>query len=242
MDNTMPILLVPGLACSPRIFAPVIPALWRFGPVTVANHIRDDNMGAIARRILAEAPPRFALAGHSMGGYIAFEIMRQAPDRVAKLALMNTQARPDTPEATARRRGLIARAQGGEYRAILDELFSGFVHPSRREDADLRQLVQDMGDDVGPDAFVRQQNAVISRPELAAGAGVDQVSDAGAVERRGQHRSECAVDGNGRRNLWRQTGHHPPMRPPDAAGTAAGDSGCAGRMAAKLVVSRTRTA
>ena len=93
MDNPMPILLVPGLACSPRIFAPVIPALWRFGPVTVANHIRDDNMGAIARRILAEAPPRFALAGHSMGGYIAFEIMRQAPERVAKLALMNTGPR-----------------------------------------------------------------------------------------------------------------------------------------------------
>ena len=104
MDNTMPILLVPGLVSSPRIFAPVIPALWRFGPVTVANHIRDDNMGAIARRILAEAPPRFALAGHSMGGYIAFEIMRQAPERVAKLALINTQARPDTPEASARRR------------------------------------------------------------------------------------------------------------------------------------------
>jgi len=77
MDNTMPILLVPGLVSSPRIFAPVAPALWQFGPVTVANHIRDNSMGAIARRILAEAPPRFALAGHSMGGYIAFEIMRQ---------------------------------------------------------------------------------------------------------------------------------------------------------------------
>ena len=127
----------------------MVPALWRLGPVTVANHIRDDNMGAIARRILAEAPPRFALAGHSMGGYIAFEIMRQAPERVAKLALINTQARPDTPEATARRRGLMARAASGEYRAVLDELFSGFVHPSRREDAGLRQLVYDMGDDVG---------------------------------------------------------------------------------------------
>jgi pimeloyl-ACP methyl ester carboxylesterase len=165
MDNTMPILLVPGLVCSPRIFSPVIPALWRFGPVTVANHIRDDNMGAIARRILAEAPPRFALAGHSMGGYIAFEIMRQAPERVAKLALMNTQARPDSPEATARRRGQIARAQGGEFRAVLDELFPGFVHPSRREDVSLRQLVYDMGDDVGAEAFVRQQSAVMGRPD-----------------------------------------------------------------------------
>jgi len=165
MDNTMPILLVPGLVSSLRIFAPVAPALWQFGPVTVANHIRDNSMGAIARRILAEAPPRFALAGHSMGGYIAFEIMRQAPQRVAKLALINTQARPDTPEATARRRSQIARAKAGEYRAILDELFSGFVHPSRREDATLRQLVHDMGDDVGAEAFVRQQTAVMSRPD-----------------------------------------------------------------------------
>jgi pimeloyl-ACP methyl ester carboxylesterase len=171
MDNTMPILLVPGLANSPRIYAPVIPALWRHGPVTVANHVRDDNMALIARRILAEAPPRFALAGHSMGGYIAFEIIRQAPDRVAKLALINTQARPDAPEASERRRGQIARAKAGEYHAVLDELFSGFVHPSRRGDAALRQLVHDMGDDIGAEAFMRQQTAVIgradSRPTLA---------------------------------------------------------------------------
>jgi pimeloyl-ACP methyl ester carboxylesterase len=165
MENTMPILLVPGLVSSPRIYAPVVPALWRFGPVTVANHIRDDNMGAIARRILAEAPPRFALAGHSMGGYIAFEILRQAPERVAKLALLNTQARPDTPEATIRRRGQIARAQSGEFRAVLDELFAGFVHPSRRGDAALRQLVHDMGEDVGAEAFARQQTAVMTRPD-----------------------------------------------------------------------------
>jgi pimeloyl-ACP methyl ester carboxylesterase len=165
MDNTMPILLVPGLGGSPRIFTPIVPALWRFGPVTVANHIRDNSMGAIARRILAEAPPRFALAGHSMGGYIAFEIMRQAPQRVAKLALINTQARPDTPEATARRRGQIARAKSGDYHAVLEELFAGFVHPSRRDDPALRQLVHDMGDDIGAEAFVRQQTAVMSRPD-----------------------------------------------------------------------------
>ena len=145
MDNPMPILFVPGLGCSPRIFAPVMPALWRFGPVTVANHIRDDNMGAIARRILAEAPPRFALAGHSMGGYIALEIMRQAPERVAKLALINTQARPDTEEATARRRGLMERAKRGELRAAREEMFPELVHPSRRDDSGIRQLVHEQG-------------------------------------------------------------------------------------------------
>jgi len=171
MYDTMPILLVPGLVSSPRIYAPVMPALWRFGPVTIANHIRDDNMGAIARRILAEAPPRFALAGHSMGGYIAFEIMRQAAERVAKLALINTQARPDTPEASERRRGQMARAMAGEFHAVLDEAFPLFVHPSRQGDAALRQLVHDMGADVGADGYIRQQAAVMarvdSRPSLA---------------------------------------------------------------------------
>jgi pimeloyl-ACP methyl ester carboxylesterase len=165
MDNPMPILLIPGLGGSPRIYAPVVPQLWRFGPVTVANHVRDDSVGAVARRILAEAPPRFALAGHSMGGYIAFEILRQAPERVAKLALINTQARPDTPEASEKRRVLIARVQAGHYHDVLDGLFPGFVHPSRQNDAELRKLVHDMGDDMGPDAFVRQQTAILSRAD-----------------------------------------------------------------------------
>jgi pimeloyl-ACP methyl ester carboxylesterase len=171
MDDTMPILLVPGLGGSPRIYAPVIPALWRSGPVTVANHIRDDNMGAIARRILAEAPPRFALAGHSMGGYIAFEIMRQAPERVAKLALLNTQARPDTPEAIERRQGMIKVIESGGFSAATDTLYAILVHTSRRDDAALKKIVHEMAEDIGPEAFVRQVTAVMaradSRPTLA---------------------------------------------------------------------------
>jgi pimeloyl-ACP methyl ester carboxylesterase len=165
MVEAMPILLVPGLASSPRIYAPVIPALWRCGPVMVANHIRDDSMAAIARRILAEAPPRFALAGHSMGGYIAFEILRQAPERVMRLALLNTQAGPDTPVASERRRGQIARVEAGRFHDVIDELFPGLVHPSRQTDAGLRRLVHDMGDDIGPEAFIRQQTAVMGRPD-----------------------------------------------------------------------------
>jgi len=161
----MPILLIPGLGGSPRIYAPVLDALWRFGPVTVANHARDDSIGAIARRILAEAPPRFALAGHSMGGYVAFEIMRQAPDRVAKLALVNTQARPDADEAKVRRRAQIARIEQGEFHGVLDDLYPGFVHPSRHGDATLRRLVHEMGDDVGAHGFIRQLTAIVARPD-----------------------------------------------------------------------------
>src|ERR1043165_6785456 len=90
MPINLPVVLVPGLNCSPRLYAPQLPALWRFGPVSIADHTRDDTMAAIAARILSHAPPRFALAGLSMGGYIALEIMRQAADRVAKLALLDT--------------------------------------------------------------------------------------------------------------------------------------------------------
>jgi len=172
MDQTTPIVLVPGLASSARIYAPVIPALWRFGPVMIANHIRDDSMAAIAARVLSEAPPRFALAGHSMGGYIALEIMRQAPERVVRLALINTQARPDTPEATARRRGLMERARRGELRAIREESFPELVHPSRRDDAAILKLVHAQDEDVGVEGYLRQQTAIIarvdSRPTLAA--------------------------------------------------------------------------
>ncbi|MCG6207896.1 alpha/beta hydrolase [Rhodopseudomonas sp. HC1] len=171
MDTSLPIVLIPGLAGSPRIYAPVAPALWAFGPVTVANHIRDDSMAAIARRILSEAPPSFALAGHSMGGYIAFEIMRQAPERVARLALINTQARPDSPDASARRTRQVGEANAGRLHAVLDELYPGFVHPSRADDHGLREIVHAMGDDVGGTGFARQQRAIMartdSRPTLA---------------------------------------------------------------------------
>ena len=85
MKDALPSVLVPGLNCSARLYAEQIPALWRFGPVTVADHTRDNSIMAIANRILAAAPPRFALLGLSMVGYIAMEIIRRAPARVAKL-------------------------------------------------------------------------------------------------------------------------------------------------------------
>lgn len=171
MPNALPIVLVPGLACSPRIYAPQIPDLWRVAPVHLANHARGGDMAAIARRILAEAPLRFALAGHSMGGYIVLEMVRQAPERIARLALLSTSARPETPEATERRRGLIAEVKAGGYHKVMEGLFGKFVHPSRVNDANLRKIVFDMADDVGPDAFVWQLEAIMtradSRPTLA---------------------------------------------------------------------------
>jgi pimeloyl-ACP methyl ester carboxylesterase len=169
LSESLPIVLVPGLNCSARLYAEQIPALWRFGPVMVADQRRDDSIAAIARRILAAAPPRFALAGLSMGGYIAFEIMRQAPQRVAKLALLDTGARPETPEQTQARWPRIELAEAGRFAEVADVQFPLLVHRQRHGDEALKRLVRAMAEETGPDAFLRQQQAIIGRPDSRPG-------------------------------------------------------------------------
>jgi pimeloyl-ACP methyl ester carboxylesterase len=165
MPEPLPTILVPGLNCSARLYSEQIPALWRFGPVTVVDHRHDDTMEAIADRILAEAPPRFALVGLSMGGYIALAAAQRAPARVARLALLDSSARPESPAQTERRRPLIALAEGGRFSEVADLLFPAFVHRNRHADAALRRIVQMMAEETGPEAFVRQQRAIMTRPD-----------------------------------------------------------------------------
>ena len=163
--QSLPLLLVPGLLCSARLFAPQIVALWPHGPVVVADHRRDATVDAIAARILKDAPPRFALAGLSMGGYIAFAMTRLAPERVAKLALLDTSARPDLPEQKAGRENFIAMAEAGKLAEVVATLTPKFLHRNRHNDEPLKQVVRDMAADTGVEAFVRQQKAIMSRPD-----------------------------------------------------------------------------
>lgn len=165
MGESLPIVLIPGLLCSPRMYEPQIPALWAHGPVMVADHTRDDSMAGIARRILAQAPPHFVLIGLSMGGYISFEILRQAPDRVARLGLLDTQARPDTPEQSERRRAQIVMAREGKLLEVADQQFPLMFSPPRHQDERLRALNRQMAVDVGADVLARQQMAIIGRPD-----------------------------------------------------------------------------
>jgi pimeloyl-ACP methyl ester carboxylesterase len=171
-SERLPIVLVPGLACSARLYSDQIPALWPFGSVTVGDHTRDQSIAAIARSVLAAAPPRFALLGLSMGGYIAFEIMRQARERVAKLALLDTAATPETPQQTATRQTRIELAKSGRFGETVDLMFPTLVHRDRHGDEHLKRIVRLMGEETGTDAFIRQQHAIMaradSRPSLAA--------------------------------------------------------------------------
>jgi pimeloyl-ACP methyl ester carboxylesterase len=164
MAAPLPILLVPGLGCSARLYSPQIEALWRFGPVTVADHTRDETMDAIARRILDAAPPRFALAGLSMGGFISLAMLRLAPDRIDRLALLDTNARADVPERIAEREKFIALVQRGRFAVVNAALTPRYLHPNHRSD-NFVKLVEQMADDVGVDGFIRQQRAIMSRPD-----------------------------------------------------------------------------
>lgn len=167
---TLPIVLVPGLNCSARIYTGQIPPLWRFGPVTVANHTHGDSVAAIARDILANASAKFLLVGFSLGGYIAFEMFRQAPQRIAALALVDTSARPDAPAQTALRQQRIRQAQEGRFREVVAEQFPALVHPSRHADTALQRDYRRMADETGAELFVQHQRAIIqradSRPDL----------------------------------------------------------------------------
>ncbi|HKE80201.1 MAG TPA: alpha/beta fold hydrolase [Solirubrobacteraceae bacterium] len=166
-----PLMLIPGLQCTARLFAPQLPALWLRGPVTIADHTRDDSMAAIAGRILATAPPRFALAGLSMGGYISFEILRQAPERVARLALLDTSARPDTAAQTERRRAQMELARAGRLDEVVEQQWPLLVHPDHLDDEALRATVEVMAEETGVEAFVREQTAIIGRPDSRGDLG-----------------------------------------------------------------------
>lgn len=163
MSETL--ILIPGLACTDRLFEPQIRALEGRCRIMVADHRRDDSLPVIARRLLEAAPERFALAGLSMGGYVAMEVMRQAPERVSRLALLDTTAAPDREESRRDRERLIGLAASGRFEEIHAPLWQRLVAPGRRGDKSLEALVRAMMMETGPEAYIRQQRAIMARPD-----------------------------------------------------------------------------
>jgi len=160
-----PLILVPGLSCNGALYAPQWPALADGRPILVAEHSLDDTFSGIVQRLLAAAPARFALCGLSMGGYVAFEVLRQAPERVTRLALLDTTAKPATPETNLPREQMIALAEKGAFDNVTTLLWQKLVAPARLTDEPLRLLVRQMAEDVGAGGFIRQQRAIMRRPD-----------------------------------------------------------------------------
>jgi pimeloyl-ACP methyl ester carboxylesterase len=161
----LPLVLLPGLLNTRRLYErqiadladlaePIVPELW--------HH---DSIGAMAEATLKMAPERFALAGFSMGGYVAFEILRRAPERVTHLALMDTQATPDTPEATTRRKGFIEQTKLGRFHGVQPSLLPQIVHREHLGDQAVIQPIVEMAAEVGADGFCRSQVAMIARAD-----------------------------------------------------------------------------
>ena len=164
------LLLLPGLLNDARLFQFQTRDLSDVVQSTVADLTVADTVEELAAAVLEHAPPKFALAGLSMGGYVALEIMRQAPERVQGLALLDTSARPDTPEVSAKRLELMEQAETN-FQVVLDGLIPKLVHPSHMTYNSIVDSIYSMGHRIGQDAFVRQQRAIMwridSRPSLA---------------------------------------------------------------------------
>lgn len=182
----METVLVPPLLCSARVYESVLDTVWAHGSVTVADTLRDDLIAAMAARILSNAPARFALLGTSMGGYIALEMMRQAPERVAGLALVSTSARADSAEQLAARRRQSQMVEEGHFDALVDAAFPAVVAERNESDLDLLRAWRRMATAVGPEGFLRQQAATMARSDsrdLLAGISCPTVVIHGAEDR-----------------------------------------------------------
>ncbi len=171
MSHREMLIMVPGVNLDGGLFADQRAALEFSHEITIANNHSDDTIAAMAERLLHKAPDRFALAGLSMGGYVALEVMRKAPERVTRLALLDTTARPDTEETRDRRERMIVLAEGGCFEKTHKMLWDRLVHPDHQEDRILEARVLQMMRATGARAFIRQQRAIMgrkdSRPHLA---------------------------------------------------------------------------
>lgn len=162
------LVLLPGLLCNARLWAPQVDALSDLSEPFVADLTRDDTMSAMAARVLAEAPAGpLALAGLSMGGYVAQEMLRQAPERITRLALLDTRARPDSADESERRRTLMRIAETAKaFAPVNKRMLPLLVHPSKQTDATIVSTIQQMADETGIAAYLRQQHAIMSRADF----------------------------------------------------------------------------
>lgn len=170
VDGKLPLVLLPGLLCTAALWNAQRAALCRTADVFVAALTGEDSMAGMAESVLASAPERFALAGLSMGGYVALEVMRRAPGRVTKLALLDTSARADDPARTAEREELLSLARQGAFDAVVRHLLPLLIHPDRLAgDPALCEAVRGMAHEIGPEAYLRQMKAIMGRPDSRQG-------------------------------------------------------------------------
>jgi hypothetical protein len=212
------VLFLPGLLCDEALWSAQLGA---FPHAIVGDLTLDDHVDAMAYRAVSMMPGRFALCGLSMGGYVALAVMRIAPERVTRLCLMDTQARPDGPTQARHRQITMSLARSNRFRGVTPRLLPLLLHPERLSDAVLCQAVLDMAERVGGEAFLRQQQAILGRPDSRPHLPEIAVPTLVAV---GSHDSVTPLDRaeemaalipGARLEIIGNAGHLPPMEQPD---------------------------
>ena len=165
MAQSVTLLLAPGILNDAALFAHQVEHLSDIADCRVVDTTRDDTMGAMAERALDSVSGLFALAGLSMGGYLAFELLRRASPRVTRLALLGTSAGPEKAQRTEVRRITMTMTESGRFDEALAEELPLMLHPERTADPVWRQRVVDMGSRIGPQAYLRQHRACMTRPD-----------------------------------------------------------------------------
>ncbi|MBT3809480.1 MAG: alpha/beta hydrolase, partial [Rhodospirillaceae bacterium] len=153
--TTQNLVMVPGLICDQEVWAYPRAYLSEVATISYAPADETDTMQGLAEAVLDSAPKTFAIAGFSMGGYVALEVLRQAPERVERIALLDTSSRADTPEKAAGREAAIADCEEDRFEDLLDRFVPQLLHPDRHEDP-LFARVRNMGARVGPDLFANR--------------------------------------------------------------------------------------
>lgn len=221
MHKNLPIIFLPGLLCDAALWRAPVARLIRQAPCMVPDLTGHDNMPSLAQHVLDLAPLQFSLVALSMGGYVAFEILRQAPERVKKLALFNTSARPDSDEQLQRRGGLIKLAQQGKFKGVTPRLLPMLVNAKNQKNPNVTRVIMAMAQRVGQQAFERQQRAIMgrvdSRPLLSSitcsamvvGGVDDQLTPPDVVQEIAQGIAGSAL------HVLDDCGHLAPLEQPD---------------------------
>lgn len=215
----LPIVLITGQLLTDAVWAPLRTA-WADREVIVADNHSEETIAGYARRLLDSAPPRFVLVAHAMGGFIAFEVMRRAPQRVAKLVLISTLASADGPAQTARRQGYIDLVESGRFDQVVEERIPILFPADRRDDPELLRIARQMAADTGADTFLRQQRALMaridSRPRLHEIAVPTLLvwGDGDGITSRAQHEEIAAAIPGARLEVIAGAGHLPMLEQP----------------------------
>jgi pimeloyl-ACP methyl ester carboxylesterase len=157
------VVFLPGMMCDARLFEPQIRAFSATHPVMVAPITHGQRIEEIASNLLTVLPQKFALAGLSMGGIVAMELLRRAPERITRIALMDTNCLAETPQVAANREPQIVKVKSGKLTEVMrDELKPNYLAPGPRRPQVL-QTVMDMALTLGPEVFVNQSRALQRR-------------------------------------------------------------------------------